>query len=154
MPAAGSSGRSPSSGGGAAEEVDAISGATVTSLVLNDVILGAARAVARAKGLLGAPGGIDTRRLRAAHCGRTPARTARGPPLCAVADADRLLAAHGGQSTPPGDPDDLFLELSSGLASAARIGGNLVGMRTLERTAAEFGAGDPCSSSVLAAAGR
>jgi NosR/NirI family nitrous oxide reductase transcriptional regulator len=125
------------------EEVDAISGATVTSLVLNDTILGAARAVARSRGLLGAPDAT------AALTGFEPLSWAQLTEQGLVArlrltvvDADRLLAAYSGHVEPPGDPDDLFLELAIGLASVPRIGGNLVGLRTLERTAAEFGAGD------------
>ena len=45
--------------GGGERRVAAVSGATISSLVINDAILRAARAVARAKGLLGQPGGID-----------------------------------------------------------------------------------------------
>jgi transcriptional regulator of nitric oxide reductase len=124
-------------------EIDAISGATVTSLVLNDAILGAARSVARSRGLLAAPGAAT------ALAGFEPlgwdelvAQGLVAVRRLTVADADRLLAAHGGHVTPPGAPGDLFLEVATGLASAPRVGGNLVGMRTLERTAAELGAGD------------
>jgi transcriptional regulator of nitric oxide reductase len=46
-------------GGGGAGSVAAVSGATISSLVINDAILRAARAVARAKGIFGQPGGID-----------------------------------------------------------------------------------------------
>jgi transcriptional regulator of nitric oxide reductase len=124
-------------------EVDAISGATVTSLVLNDTILSAARAVARSRRLLGVPAAA------AALAGYEPLAW---PQLVeqglvavrrvTVADANRLLAQHGGHVEPPGNPDDLFLEVVTGLASAPRIGGNLAGPGTLERIAAEFAADD------------
>jgi transcriptional regulator of nitric oxide reductase len=124
-------------------EVDAISGATVTSLVLNDTILGATRAVARSRHLLEAPA--------------VPAALAAFEPLSwpqlveegllavrrvTVADAERLLGERGGHVEPRGEPGDLFLEVVTGLASVPRIGGNVVGPRALERIAAEFDAGD------------
>ncbi|MEK0085191.1 4Fe-4S binding protein [Benzoatithermus flavus] len=134
-------------------EVDAISGATVTSLVLNDTILSAARAVARSRHLLGAP---------AAPAALTGFEPLSWPQLVekgllavrriTVADADRLLAAQGGHVEPPGRPDDLFLEVATGLASAPRIGGNLAGLSTFERITAEFGAND--SLIFIGAAGR
>jgi NosR/NirI family nitrous oxide reductase transcriptional regulator len=124
-------------------EVDAISGATVTSLVFNDAILGAARAVARSRGLLGVPAAPAALTVfEPLTWGQLTGQGLLALRRLTVADTDRLLAVHGGHVEPPGAPDDLFLEVVAGLASAPRIGGNLVGMRTLERTAAAFGAGD------------
>ena len=119
--------------------IDAVSGATVSSLVINDAVLRAARAVARAKGLFGgsdggmklegfAPAGWEELTGDGSIVGH---RFTRG-------DVAEQLARHGLQPTEAaeGDPSGLFVELFLALASPARIGRNLVGTRDWARIAA------------------
>ncbi|MCB2052787.1 MAG: regulatory protein NosR [Geminicoccaceae bacterium] len=123
-------------------EVDAISGATVTSLVFNQAILGTARAVARSRGLLGGAGSVDLAGFEAMDW---PALVAAGwiaERSFTVGEIEERLEERGGELVPPGDADDLFLDVATGLASAARVGRNILEREDWRRVAAEFGARD------------
>ena len=128
-------------GGGADGRIDAISGATVSSLVINNAILTAARAVAASRGLLGA-GRIDL----ATYEPRTFAELLEDGSLVrrrwTVGEVEALLKPRGGALFPPGEPADLFLELVTGLATPARIGRNLLGDKPYEKAMAGLRLGD------------
>lgn len=121
--------------------IDAVSGATISSLVINDAILRSARSVARARGIIGGTG----ERLNFADF--TPAgwqelldegslRRLR----VSVGEARRAIEQGGGGLFAKGVPippdDATFLELFAGLATPARVGRNLIGER---RYASLFG---------------
>lgn len=121
-------------GAGAAsgrQDIDAISGATVSSIVIADAILRAARIVGRSRGLLARPGGRGARldidrfekrswpdlrragliaRLRVSN-GDVAAKFSR----IGVADADTA------------NPKNLFVELFTALVTPAMVGRNLLG---------------------------
>ena len=124
-------------------EVDAISGATVTSLVFNEAILGAARAVARSRGLLGGPAGaVDLAGFAPMAWKDLVAQGWLAVKRITVGEAEALLAKEGGRLVPPGEPDGLFLEVATGLASAARVGRNILDRADWRVVAAEHGARD------------
>ncbi len=125
--------------------VDAVSGATISSVVINDAILRGARAVARSRGLLGGAG-VDFDSFAPADW---PALLAEGSLVrlrVGAAEAAAAVERAGGRLFPPGaepgDPDAAFLELYSGLATPARVGRNLLGDRLYNRVMAEIAAGD------------
>jgi transcriptional regulator of nitric oxide reductase/ferredoxin len=121
--------------------LDAVSGATISSLVINDAIIRSARSVARSRGLIGGtserlkfgdfePAGwqelLDEGSLRRLRV--------------SVGEARRAIQQGGGrlfaEGVPPPSDDATFLELFAGLATPARVGRNLIGER---RYAALFG---------------
>lgn len=122
-------------------DIDAIAGATVSSLVINDAILSAARAVANSRGLAGS-GAIDLASFEPLGYTDLLADGSIAARAWSVGDIDSLLAAQGGALFPPGRPDELFAELALGLATPARIGRNLLGDRLYERLLAELELGD------------
>ena len=112
--------------------IDAVSGATISSLVINDAILRSARSVARSRSLIGgaqarldfedfAPASwrelVDEGSLRRLHV--------------SVGDARRAVEQGGGRLLAEGVPmppdEATFLELFTGLATPARVGRNLLG---------------------------
>jgi NosR/NirI family nitrous oxide reductase transcriptional regulator len=129
---------------GAAEagEVNAVSGATISSTVIGDAIVRAARAVARSRRIIGGPGG----RLRITGDERpswqqlvddgslTRLRLTVGEVEAALADEGARLYP---EATPRRDPDSLFAELFFGLATPAPVGASLVGERTYGRLMAD-----------------
>ncbi len=105
---------------------DAISGATVSSVVIGDAILRAARIVARAKGIIGEPAGagagvdIDT------------FKPLSWSGLLAAGVVQQLTLTNGQVSerfgTPvAGSPDDTYLDLYVALLTPAMAGRNLLG---------------------------
>jgi len=126
------------------DEVDAISGATVSSAILNNAILQSARAVARSRGLFGAVG----RRLD--RDGYAPATWQDLLDTGAVASL-RLTAGDvrkrfgDDRATPfvagvtPAD-DAVFLEIFTALATPAAIGRNLLGDVAYSETIGQYGA--------------
>ena len=114
--------------GGGEGAVAAVSGATISSLVINDAILRAARAVARAKGLLGQPGGIDRESFEPVDWAALVADGSIVTRRVSLGDVTALLARQGLRPDAAGDPTSLFVELFVGLASPARIGRNLIGL--------------------------
>ena len=119
---------------------DAISGATVSSLVMRDAIVRAARAVATSRGLFG--GGKDTARLD-----RETFADAGWADLLGDGSIAHLRLARGAVSRVlgediPDSPDSLFIDLYTGLINPPRIGQNLLGRPEFTRLAAGIGAQD------------
>ncbi|MBT6117672.1 MAG: 4Fe-4S binding protein, partial [Rhodospirillaceae bacterium] len=112
-------------------EVDAVSGATISSMVLNDIVVNAGRAIARSRGLLGEAGAaLDFE----SHVPLSwPELLAEGSLVTrrlSVGEARKLVEARGGRLFAPGaapsDETATFVELFVGLATPARAGRNLL----------------------------
>jgi len=127
--------------------LDAVSGATISSLVMNDAILRSARAVAVSRGVLG--GGGSALRFEE-FSPATWAELVEEGSLAALTittgQARKAIEALGGRLLPAGVPlppdDESFLDLYAGLATPARVGRNLLGERAFARLMAEGQAGD------------
>ena len=128
--------------GGGEGAVAAVSGATISSLVIHDAILRAARAVARAKGLLGRPGGIDRESFEPVDWASLVADGSIVMRRVSLGDVTALMASQGLRPDAAGDPSSLFIELFLGLASPARIGRNLMGLEPFARLSAGLGPDD------------
>ena len=128
-------------GAGGDGRIDAISGATVSSLVINNAILTAARAVAASRGLLGG-GRIDIATYEPRRFAQLLADGSLVRRRWTVGEVEALLEPRGGSLFPPGEPDDLFLETVAGLATPARIGRNLLGDKLYEEAMAGLRLGD------------
>jgi len=123
--------------------IDAVSGATVSSVVMNDAVLRAARAVARSRGLLGdAAAALDLDSFAPASWDELLAEGALARLRLSNATVDAALARVGGGAYgPPGmtrDPAATFIDLYVGLATPAAIGRNLLGERLHERLMASI----------------
>ncbi len=128
-------------GAGGEGRIDAISGATVSSLVINNAILTAARAVAASRGLLGA-GRIDIAGFEPLSFAALLEDGSLVRRLWRVGEVEARLEARGATLFPPGEPEDPFLELVTGLATPARIGRNLLGDKRYEEAMAGLRLGD------------
>ena len=131
----------------AAEGLDAVSGATVSSLVMNDAILRSARAVAASRGILAGGGaGLRFDAFAPASWAELIEDGSLARLEITVGQARRAIEALGGRLLPEGVPlppdDGRFLELVAGLATPAGIGRNLLGERAHARLLAEGQAGD------------
>lgn len=119
--------------------VDGISGATISSLSLNDTIVGSARAVARARGLLQPTAGgglVDLDSFRPERWGELLAAGSIVQLTLTNEDVDRALAQSGGPVplvAPGADPNAAFITLFAALATPAQIGRNLLGEATYAR---------------------
>ena len=121
--------------------IDAVSGATISSLVINDAILRSARSVAHSRGLIG---GSEERLKFADFAPASWQELLDEGSLTrlrvSVGEARRAIEQGGGQlfaKGVPAPPDDTaFLEIFAGLATPARVGRNLLGER---RVGAMFG---------------
>ena len=130
-------------GGGGEDAVAAVAGATVSSLVINDAILRAARTVARAKGLFGQPGGIDRESFEPADWAALMADGSIVAHRFSLGDVATVLAGQGLLPQAGGDdPSSRFIELFLGLASPARVGRNLVGAEDFARITSGLGPDD------------
>ena len=119
---------------------DAISGATVSSLVIRDAIVRAARAVATSRGLFG--GGPSGARLDR----ETFNEAGWNELLSDGSIARRRLTAGAvaqalGQAVPE-SPDSLFIDLYTALITPPRIGQNLLGRREFTRLSVGMDAKD------------
>lgn len=121
---------------------DALAGATVTSAVIRDAILRAAKTVAQAQGL----GGPAAAALR---LDRSDAAPAAWPAL--IADGSLVgrrfsnaeVAARAGVPVADGvDPEGLFLGVTTGLLTPPRIGESLLGRRGFSRLIARLATDD------------
>jgi len=133
--------------GADADGLDAVSGATISSLVMNDAILRSARAIAISRGIVeGGGSGLRFDEFSPATWDDLLAEGSLARLTITVGQARRAIEALGGRLLPEGvplPPDDAsFLELYVGLATPARIGRNLLGERALARLMAEGKAGD------------
>ena len=134
-----------SRGEGAAEGVDAVAGATISSLVISDAILRAARNVARARGLLGG-GGVDLERFEPLDWQALLEGGLLAEQTLSVATVEARFAEQGARLYPEGagaaDPEAPFVELFYGLATPAMVGRNLLGDQLFNRVTTELPAGD------------
>ena len=129
----------PGSGG-----VDAVSGATITSLVIHDAIMEASRAVARTRHIIDT-GGIDLDGFepmswpRMVEGGLVTSRELR------VGEVREALTQVGGRLFPPAmgeiDGQDRLVTIHAALATPAMAGRNLLGSELFERVRAELPVG-------------
>jgi transcriptional regulator of nitric oxide reductase/ferredoxin len=122
-------------------DIDAVSGATISSLVINDAILRSARAVARSRGLIGGTGAqLKLADFAPAGWQELLDEGSLARLRVSVGEARRAIEEGGGRLFPetmPPPPDaGTFFEIFAGLATPARVGRNLIGER---RYAALFG---------------
>jgi len=129
---------------------EVISGASISSLVIRDAILRAARVVARSRGLLGdgAPGArMDREHFAAATWQDLVGDGSLVTLHLSRGVVDRAFESRGA-STPASAgaagaaPDDLFIELLAGTIAPPRIGQNLLGKLAFNRLLAETGLED------------
>lgn len=132
-----------------AVSVDAISGASVSSIVMNDAILRSARTVARSRGVLSGEG-IDIDGFEPMAWGALLTEGSIAQRAWSNRDADPMLA--DGANIMGIDPDGLFVELLAALATPARIGRNLLGQQNYNRLMAELT--DGAQAVFVAARGR
>ena len=133
-------------GGSGPRSVDAVAGASISSVVFNDAILRAARAVARSRGILGqAQAGLDFESFGPATWRELLDDGSLVSLDVTVADAEAAIRAEGGRLFPDAarpDPAVRYLSLHAGLATPARVGRNLLGDRLYNRVTAELSEGD------------
>jgi len=128
-------------------EVSAVSGATISSVVIGNAILSAAREIARSRGLLGAASldaaadlyrpGSWTQLVNDGALVRLALTV--GQVHAAFADSGARLYPSGAGAS---DPQATFIELYAGLVTPAGLGRALVGEAGYERVLAARGAGD------------
>ena len=126
--------------------IDAMSGATMTSLVLHDALLKSARAVARARGVLGPAGRLDFEGFAPATWAELETMGALVRLRLSNREAEAAFARRGARLFPEAmgrpDPEASFLEVWTGLATPARVLRNLVGERAETRLRGELAADD------------
>ncbi|MHA1113906.1 MAG: 4Fe-4S binding protein [Alphaproteobacteria bacterium] len=128
----------------AANAVQAVAGATISSVVINDAVLQAARAVARGRGLFGsAQARLDFDSFESVDWETLLAEGSLARLRVRVHEARTALAEQGARLYPaesgPRDPGAVFSELYFGLATPARVGRNLLGDLAYNRARAELG---------------
>jgi transcriptional regulator of nitric oxide reductase len=133
--------------GGGEGRVDAVVGATISSVVFSDVILRAARAVARSRGLLGEIQALlDFESFETVDWQALGAEGSLVSLSIAVGAAEAAVNSSGGRlygrTVALPDPNATFLELHTGLATPARVGRNLLGGRLYNRLMGELSEGD------------
>ncbi len=132
---------------GPGRRIDGVSGATVSSLVISDAIMRSARAVARARGILGgAAAAIDLDSFTPADWAALVSEGAVARLHLTNGAVDQALRARGAPGFgPPGvkrDPEASFIDLYVALATPAAIGRNLLGRRVHDRLMAGLAPGD------------
>ncbi len=136
---------------GAAEgpgpRIDGVSGATVSSLVISDAIMRSARAVARARGILGgAAAALDVDSFAPADWAALVSDGAVARLRLTNGAVDQALRARGAPGFGPAgvarDPDAVFVDLYAALATPAAIGRNILGRRVHDRLMAGLAPGD------------
>jgi transcriptional regulator of nitric oxide reductase len=132
--------------GKAADAIEAVSGATVSSLLISDAIFQSARAIGQSRGILeGETSGVDLIGYEEAGWPELAADGSLTKLRLSVGDAQAPLLDKGAQLYDPGaggDPGDLFIELWTGLATPARIGRNILGARVFNRLVGQLEKGD------------
>jgi transcriptional regulator of nitric oxide reductase/ferredoxin len=126
-------------------EVDAVAGASISSVVFNDAILRAARAVAGSRGILS--GGESTLDFDTYEPAAWSQLMSEGSLVYLQVTVDRAAAALEGANTASpeaggADSSATFIDLYAGLATPARVGRNLLGDRLYNRLMAELSDGD------------
>ena len=122
-------------------QVDAVAGATVSSSVIVDAVMTAARAVARDTGVLPS-GGVDLDRFAPSSWDDLIADGSLAARRIDGATAAAALAALGAAPDMAVDAAGTVAEIYVGLASAARIGRNLLGDRAYAAATARLRPGD------------
>jgi transcriptional regulator of nitric oxide reductase len=122
-------------------QLDAVAGATVSSSVMADAVVTAARAVARHAGLI-AGHGIDLDQFSPAAWDELVADGSLAKRKIDGAAAAALVAALGAVPALAISADATFAELFVGLASVGRIGRNLLGAQRFDGETARLDAGD------------
>ncbi|MCL6607805.1 MAG: NosR/NirI family protein [Geminicoccaceae bacterium] len=126
--------------------IDAVSGATMTSLVLHDALLKSARAVARARGVLGPAGRLDLEGFAPASWAELEAMGALVRLRLSHREAEAAFARRGHvlflEAMGRPDPEASFLEVWTGLASPPQVLRNLLGERAETRLRGELAADD------------
>jgi len=136
--------RRPPKGGDA---LDAVSGATVSSLLMADAVFQSAKAVGQSRGILETElSGIDLTGFEDADWNALIDDGSLRVLRLTAAAAARPLADKGARLYPegagPDDPEALFIDLVAGLATPARIGRNLLGARDFNRLTGSLQPGD------------
>jgi transcriptional regulator of nitric oxide reductase/ferredoxin len=112
-------------------QIDAVAGATISSSVIADAAIRAARAVARSRGLLGGAGGrLKVDAFAPASWPELLADGALARMELTVGAVESRLSTLGAYRYPDAVPiaeDKTFVALYAGLATPARIGRNLLG---------------------------
>jgi NosR/NirI family transcriptional regulator, nitrous oxide reductase regulator len=124
--------------------VDAVSGATISSTVINDAIVRAARAVARTRGLFG-QASVDLTSFEPLGWQALLDDGSLQQLELTVGDVQAALAQKDARLYPQGAgpaPGATFSELYFALATPARIGRNLLGDQLYNRAIAELAEGD------------
>ncbi len=114
---------------------DAIAGASVSSAVIEDAIIRAARTVLRAHGTPARDAALKRRDYAPATWGDLLAEAAIQHRRLTFGDVSQRIALDG-------KPDDLFIDLYTALLTPARIGGNLIGERDHQQLFSTLGAQD------------
>jgi transcriptional regulator of nitric oxide reductase/ferredoxin len=125
-------------------EVDAVRGATISSAVINDAVVRAARAVARSRGLFGETL-IDYSSFEPLDWAALLEDGSLAHLQLSAGEAQDAFAERDAQLYPPGtgpEPDATLAELFFGLATPARIGRNLLGERLHGEVTADIAEGD------------
>jgi len=134
-----------SRGGGGTGTVDAVAGATISSVVINDAVLRSARAVAASRGLLGGAD-LDFESFEAVGWRALLDEGSLVRLRLATGVVEGAMADRGGRLYPEGagprDPSATFIELIAGLASPARVGRNLLGGLDFNAAMAPLAPGD------------
>ncbi len=112
-------------------EFDAVSGASVSSIVLNDAILRSARAIARSRGILGEIGKLlDFDRFEKSNWQNLIEDGSIVRRRVTFGEASRTLKARGASLFPKGTPEPFavstFIDLYFGLATPVLVSRNLV----------------------------
>lgn len=125
--------------------LDAVSGATITSLILSDAAMTSARLVARAVGILD-QGGIDLDSFERKTWQDLQASGAIVRHDVTIGEAQSALDTVGGRLFPEAmgefDDGDRLVEIYVALATPTMIGRNLLGAAAHDRWRAEHQAGD------------
>jgi transcriptional regulator of nitric oxide reductase/ferredoxin len=125
-------------------QVDAVSGATVSSTVINDAIIRAARAVARTRGLFG-EARIDISSYEPLEWAALLEDGSLERLRLSVGEVQAALGQKDAQLYPAGaglEPDVTLAELYFGLATPARIGRNLLGESLSSEVMGDLAEGD------------
>ncbi|MBE9557130.1 MAG: regulatory protein NosR [Proteobacteria bacterium] len=132
--------------GKAPDALQAVSGATVSSLLMYDAIFQSARAIGQSRGILeGEISGIDLIGFEKTGWPELVADGSLTKLRLTVGEAEAPMLDKGAQLYDPvagGNPDSLFIELWTGLATPARIGRNILGARIFNRLMGQLKEGD------------
>ncbi len=132
--------------GKALDALQAVSGATVSSLLMSDAIFQSARAIGQSRGILeGEISGIDLIGFEETGWPELVADGSLTKLHLTVGEAEAPMLGKGAQLYEPiarGNPDSLFIELWTGLATPAQIGRNILGARIFNRLIGQLKEGD------------